>query len=162
MVPHSKGNAGGSLGMSEKQGSVVGKWERRRGGTAIGISLSVHMWALGWQGAYCAGYGRWGQMAAAISDFRGGHVPPPLGDCEHVPPRAQVTSGVGTEEGTATKHNSLLLSLPWECTHPAVSTAKGSGYCLQLPEGHCHFSGPCKQEQPAPPPHGSSLLSRAQ
>ena len=43
------------------------------------------------------------------------------------------------KEGTATKHHMLLLSLPWEHTHPAAATAKCSGWCpdtwsLSLPK----------------------------
>ena len=40
-----------------------------------------------------------------------------------------VTPGVAKKEkkGIATKHHMLLLSLPWEHTHPAAATAKRSG-----------------------------------
>ena len=68
----------------------------------------------------------------------------------------QINAGDATEEGTATERHPLLLSLLWECTCPAVATAKSSGYQLHLPEGHCN------QQQPAPPPHRSSLMARAQ
>ena len=61
-----------------------------------------------------------------------------------------VTSGFAVEEGTATEYHLLLLFLPWEHTHTAVATAKGSGCHLYLPEGHCHFPGSCNQEQPVP------------
>ena len=33
------------------------------------------------------------------------------------------------KEGTATKYYTLLLSLPWENTHPETATAKCSGWC---------------------------------
>ena len=44
---------------------------------------------------------------------RDGHGPPLLGVQEQAPPVDPVTSEFGTEEGTATKHHPLLLSLPW-------------------------------------------------
>lgn len=40
---HSRGNPGGCLGLQEKQGTIAGEGERRRGQTAIGISFSVHI-----------------------------------------------------------------------------------------------------------------------
>ena len=77
--------------------------ERKRGGTAIAISFSVHAWALGQKSLSCPAlrqwgtssmdYGRWGQTATAIIDSKGGHGPPPLGVCEQVPPVASDTSG---------------------------------------------------------------------
>ena len=42
---------------------------------------------------------------------------------EQVPPMAPVTSGVATEEGTATECH-LLPSIPWICTHPAVGNCQ--------------------------------------
>ena len=81
---------GGGLGLQEKQGATVGESKRRRGRTDI-ISFSVHMQTLGWWSTSCTGYRQqdtscmdyvWqGQTAAAISDFRGGRGPPPLGVC---------------------------------------------------------------------------------
>ena len=38
------------------------------------------------------------------------------------------------EEGTVTEQYPLLLSLPWELTHPATATAKCSGNHLNLPK----------------------------
>ena len=35
-----------------------------------------------------------------------------------------------TEEGMLTKHHPLVLSHPWEHTHPAAATAKCSGQYL--------------------------------
>ena len=55
---HSRGNPGGSLGLQEKQGTIVGQGRRRRGGTTIGISFSVHMWSLKLWSTSCVGY-RW-------------------------------------------------------------------------------------------------------
>ena len=51
-----------------------------------------------------------------------------------------------TEEGTVTKHHLLLLSLPWELTHPATATVKCSGHLVNLPKAHYHFPGPCNYE----------------
>ena len=66
----------------------------------------------------------------------------PEGVHEQTPPVAPVASEVSTEEGTATKHHLLLLSLPWsESTCSATATAKYSRHHLHLPEGHCHFPG---------------------
>ena len=59
---------------------------------------------------------RWqGQTMVVISEAKGRHGSPPLGACEWAPPTTPVTSGVGKKgkkEGTATKHHTLLLSLP--------------------------------------------------
>ena len=83
-----------------------------------------------------------GQATAGISDTRGGHGQPPLGVYEQAPPLTPVTSESSKEEGTATKHHPLWLSVAWECTHPAAATAKDSWHHLHLPD-HCHFPGPC-------------------
>ena len=82
------------------------------------------------------GYRRWGQTTAVSYNSRGGHVLLPLGVHEWAPPAAPVTSEVDTEEGIATKPHLLLLSLAWECTYPAIATAKCSGNLLNLPEAH--------------------------
>ena len=71
-----------------------------------------------------------------------GHGLPPLGVCEQAPFVAPVTSEVCREESAATKHQPLLLSLPWEHTCSAAATAKCSRRCLHIPD-HCHFPGPC-------------------
>ena len=94
---------------------------------------------------------------AAISDSRCECGLPTVGVHEQVLPAGPGTSGIVSEEGTATKHHPLLLSLPWECIHTAVATAKGSGHCLHQPECHCHFPRPSNQEKPALPPCQSSL-----
>ena len=65
---------------------------------------------------------------------------PPLEACEWAPPVTPGTSGVGKnekKEGTATKHHTLLLSLPWEHIHPvaAMPNALGSAQIL----GHYPF-----------------------
>ena len=73
---------------------------------------------------------RWqGQTVAVLSEARGRRGLPPLGACEEAPPVTPVTPGVAKKEkkGIATKHHMLLLSLPWEHTHPAAATAKHSG-----------------------------------
>ena len=77
-----------------------------------------------------------------ILDARGWHGLTPLEVHELARHEAPVTSGVAAEEGTATECHLLLLSLTWECTQPAAATAKGSGCCLYLAEGHCHFPEP--------------------
>ena len=102
----------------------------------------------------------WGQITAVVSDTRSGHGQPPLGIWEQALHIAPVTTEVGTQEGTATKHHPLLLSLPWKCTCPA--TAKCSGHCLNQTKDHYHFPGPCNWEKPVPPFCGSFPLSRAQ
>jgi len=86
----------------------------------------------------------WSQVAGAnsiISDSRSGLGPPLPGVHEQAPPTAPVILEVSREEGTATKYHLLLLSLPWEHTHPAAAIVKCSGCCLHLPEGHCYFPG---------------------
>ena len=110
------------------------------------------------------GYGWWGQTATAILDSKCGHDPPVLGAGKQAPPVAPVTSEVSREEGIATEHHLLFLSLPWEHTHThsAAASAKCAEHCIQLVDSHCHFPGSYDQEQPEPPPHGSSPLSRAQ
>ena len=80
---------------------------------------------------------------AVISNSSGGCGLPSLGILEQAPPTAPITSEVSTEEGTATEHHKLLLSLPWECTCTTTATAKHSGCHLHLPEDHCHFTRPC-------------------
>ena len=80
---------------------------------------------------------------SVISNSRGSHGSPPLRDWEQEPRMASVISEVSTEEGTAPKHNSLLLSLPQELTRPAAATAKCSVYCIYLAGSHCHFPCPC-------------------
>ena len=65
-----------------------------------------------------------------ISEARGRRGLPPLGVCEWAPPVIPITSGVGKKrkkEGTATKHQTLLLSLPWEHTCLETATAKHPG-----------------------------------
>ena len=72
-------------------------------------------------------YRRQGKTTTFISDSRDGHGLPPLGVQEQGHPAAIVTSGVGAEEGTATKCHPLP-SPSWECTCPTFATAKGSGH----------------------------------
>ena len=103
-----------------EQGATVGESERRRGRTAIGISFSVQVQALGWSGASCVGYGPWGKTTIAISDSRGGCSLTPLHVCERAPPVAPVISGVSVEEGTAT-----------EC-HPLCCHSPGNTHCQML------------------------------
>ena len=68
-------------------------------------------------------YRWWGKTTTAIIDSRDGHGSLPIGVPEQAPPAVPITS----EEGIAIKHKLLLLSLPWEHTHPAAATAKHSG-----------------------------------
>ena len=107
----------------------------------------------------CVVYRQQGQTTAVISGTRGGRGLLPLGVCEQAPLAASVTSEVSKEEGTATNHQWLLLSLPWELTCPASATAKHSGRHLHLSDP-CHFPGPCHFL--VPPSLGSLSLSRAQ
>ena len=53
-----------------------------------------------------------------------GRGPPPLGILEQAPLGAPINSEDTTQEGTATQHHPLLLSLPWELTYPANDTPK--------------------------------------
>ena len=76
-----------------------------------------------------------------LSDSRGGYDQLPLAVCRLAPPIA-VFIPLGTPTHCCC-HCQMLSSPP------------------TLPEGHCYFPGPCNQEQPVPPPHGSSPLSRA-
>ena len=142
---------GGGLGQQKKPATIVGESEKGRNGSAIGISFCAH----------CVGSQAPGKTTVAISYFRGGHSPPPLGIHEQVPPVAPVISGVTSEEGTATGCHPLLLSLPLEHKCLAAATAKDSGHHLHFHECHCHFPGPCNQEHPVPPPLGSFPLSGA-
>ena len=93
-------------------------------------------------GASCMVYSWWGQTTGVISDSRGGSGLPPLGICEQAPLATPITSEGTTEEGTVTKHHPLLLSLPWEYTHPPTATSKCSRHQLNLPEARYHFPGP--------------------
>ena len=49
----------------EKQGTIVGEHEKRRGRTTIGISFSVHVQALGWKGGFCTDHGHQAPLAWA-------------------------------------------------------------------------------------------------
>ena len=83
---------------------------------------------------------RWrGQNSTVITDSRDGHGLLPPGVPEQAPPAVPITS----EEGIAIKHKLLLLSVPWELTHPAVATAKFSGHLEDLPRAYDHLPGPC-------------------
>ena len=80
-----------------------------------------------------------GQTTTVITDCRDVHGLLPIGVLEQAPPAVPVAS----QEGIAIKHKLLLLSLTWELTHPAVSTAKCSGHIEDLPKAYYHFPGPC-------------------
>ena len=75
--------------------------------------------------ASCMVY-RWqGQTTTVITDSREGHGLLPTGVPEQVPPAVLIAS----EESIAIEHKLLLLSLPWELTHPAAAaTVKCSGH----------------------------------
>ena len=96
--------------------------------------------------ASCLAYRWWGKTISVISDSRGGCGPPLLGVYEQAPLADPVTSEGTTEEGIKTKHHLLLFLLLWELTHPATATTKCSWHCLNLPEAHYHFPGPCNLE----------------
>ena len=140
------------MGLQEEQGAIVGEGERRRDRNTLGISFCAHTRALRWQGTSYADNEQQGQTAVAISDSRDGCGRLSLGVCGQSPPVALVTSGFATTEGTAVEHHPLP-SIPWEFTHPAVPTAKGSGCHLYLLEGYCHFSGPCNLALATGPAH---------
>ena len=71
-------------------------------------------------------YRRQGRTTAVITDSRGGCGPPPLGIPEQTALAAPITSEGNTEEGIVTEHHLLLLSLSWEHTYPATTTARYS------------------------------------
>ena len=97
-----------------------GQEERRRGRTTIGISFSALMRALEQEDNS-------GGKTPQPSDSRSRCALPPLEGPEEAPSVTPVTTGVSAEEGTATDHHLLLLSLPWEDTCPAAASAKCSG-----------------------------------
>ena len=66
---------------------------------------------------------------------------PLLGVCKQAPLMAAITSEDTTEEGIVTKYHLLLLSLPWELTHPVDATAKCTGHHLNLSEAQYHSQG---------------------
>ena len=80
-----------------------------------------------------------GKTTAVITDSRGGHGPLPLG----VPEKTPLVAIITLEEDIVVKHYLLLLSIPWELTHPAAASAKFSGHLVNLPKAHYHFPGPC-------------------
>ena len=99
---HSRGNLGEGLDPQERQGTIVGEGERRRG-RARYKSISLHTWTL--------------QMLGCLW-------------C-----RLRVVRGyllVLLETG----HLLCWLQV-------AAATAKCSRHCLNLPEAHYHFPGPC-------------------
>ena len=120
------------------------------------------MWALEWQDGSCAGYIAGGGKLPQPSQTPEVGMESPPRVHEQSPPVVLVTSGDSTEKGTVTKHHLLLLSCHWECICPAVASAKGSGHCLHLPEGHCPFPQPRNKEQPESPPCRFLPLTRAQ
>ena len=73
-----------------------------------------------------------GQATAVITDSRDGLGPLPL----EVPEQAPLASSITSEEGIAIEHYLLLLSLPWELTHPAAAIPKCSGHLINLPKAH--------------------------
>ena len=80
-----------------------------------------------------------GQTTTVITDSRGSHVLLPIGVPEQAPSVVLITS----EEGIAIEDKLLLLSHPWEFTHPAAATDKCSGHLVDLSRAHYHFPGPC-------------------
>ena len=80
-------------------------------------------------------------MTAVITNSRGGCELQP----HEVPEQEPLAAPVTSEEGIAIEHYLLLLSLPWELTHPttATATAKCSGHIINLPKAHYHFPEPC-------------------
>ena len=106
-----------------------------------------HVWAKGSRGLRATGTScmiyRWqGQTVVVISEARGRHGLPPLGDCEWAPPAATVTSGVSKnkKEGTATKHHTLLLSPPWNT--PALKLPLPNTLGSVQMVDHCPFPRP--------------------
>ena len=79
-----------------------------------------------------------GQTTAVITNSRDAHGLLPIEVPEEASPAVPITS----EEGIAIKHKLLLLSLPWELTHPAVATTKCSGHLEDLPRAYHHFPKP--------------------
>ena len=67
-------------------------------------------------------------------------------DCSYyrVPEQAPLTFLNISEEGIAIEHLLLILSFPWELTHPAAATSKHSGHIGDLPRAHYDFTGPWK------------------
>ena len=80
------------------------------------------------------------QTTTVITEERDDHSPLPLGVPEQTPLVVPVTS----KEGIAIKHKPLLLSLPWELTNTAATTAKSSGHLADPSRAHYHCPGPCK------------------
>ena len=82
---------------------------------------------------------RWrGQTIAVITDPRRGHGLLPIGVPEQAPPAVPKTS----EESIAIKQKLLLLSFPWELTHPTAATAKCSSRLKDQPRAYYHLPGP--------------------
>ena len=68
----------------------------------------------------------WGQTTTVITETRGRHGLLPLGATEQAPLVSPVTS----EKGIAIEHYLLLLSFPWELTHPAAALPHALGTLL--------------------------------
>lgn len=64
----------------------------------------------------------------------------PVVVCEQAPPVSPVTSEDGTEDSKA---QCIVDITTWEYTHPATARVKCPWHRLNLPEAHCHFTGPC-------------------
>ena len=61
-----RGNLGRGLGSQEKQGATAGDGDKRRGGTAIGISFSEHVQVLRQQGVFWQGLQEVGHLLGGL------------------------------------------------------------------------------------------------
>ena len=78
---------------------------------------------------------RWqGQATTIVTDSRDGHGPLQLQFLEQAPALLPITS----DESLRIE---LLLSRPWDLTHPYAITAKCPGHLVDLPGAHYHFPG---------------------
>ena len=75
-------------------------------------------------GCFLHGLQGQGQTTTVISDSRGECGTPPLEIPEQKSLVAPNTSEGTTEKDIVVEYHLLLLSLPWEDTHPAAATAK--------------------------------------
>ena len=155
---------GGSLGQQEKQDAIFGEGKGRKHETTGRAPICADTQALRQHGTSCLDYGHQMQTTTDISDYRGGHGPPPLvvpwTGSTYSP--SHIRCHCQAEEGTATSGPSVALS-PLRM-HMSCHCCCQRLWVMPIPSWESlPCSGCCNKEQPVPPPPCLSLpLTRAQ
>lgn len=143
------GRAGGSGSQGREQPEAPLSGLREEEAEEDPLSLCTQ--AARQRGTSCTGYGigykqpqpsRTPEVGAACHHY---------GSREQAPPVAPVTLWGATREGPETKSHPPP-SPPWERTHPAIATAKGSGHHHPAMGPHQVATGAICRHHPWPPP----------